>query len=129
MNVCAKNEGFSIISLVSDDPAPIIGLTPKDKKSSGKKMYATLAMDENIGERTLIKISGDLKNRMYGMIWNEVGKKDGPMVSMTWDVSVDGGVPERGCARYVMEIPAGVDAACMVAIATAICEVTQKVEC
>lgn len=126
MHVWVKVEGFSIISLASDDLEPIIGLEAKNKKSSNKKMYANLAMDDNIGERTLLKISGDLKSRMYGIVWNEVGKKDGPMVSMTWDVCVDGGAQDRGCARYVMEIPAGVDAACIVAIATAICEVTTE---
>lgn len=117
-----KVEGFSIVSHLGCEPIVALELHSK-KKSRLRKMYGSIARGGGSRTRSNLKIKGDLENRMYGITWNEVGKKKGPMVAMTWDVCPEGTKKIRGCAKYVMEIPAGVDAASMVAVATAICEV------
>lgn len=121
-------EGFSIWSLLTDGGEPELAIDLQDltkgkKSSKVQKMRAGLAMAECISARSFLHIEGDLKNRMYGISWTEPSKKDGPMIAMTWDVCSGGRSRERSCTKYVMEIPAGVDAAAMVAIAISVCEV------
>ncbi|GMH43488.1 hypothetical protein BSKO_11410 [Bryopsis sp. KO-2023] len=119
-------EGFSIWSLLTAGGEPELAIDLQDltkgKKQKVQKMRAGLAMAENISARSFLHIEGDLQNRMYGISWTEPSKKEGPMIAMTWDVCSDGRSRERSCTKYVMEIPAGIDAAAMVAIAISVCE-------
>lgn len=119
-------EGFSIWSLLTQSGEPELAIDLQDlnrgKKQKVQKMKAGLAMAENIGARSFLNIEGDLKNRMYGISWSEPARKDGPMIAMTWDVCSNSSSQKRSCTNFVLEIPAGVDAVAMVAIAVSICE-------
>lgn len=123
---------FKIWSHVDHKPRPVAEIrerrsfktnTSKDRK---EEIRVILQGDE-LEARPFLQVNGQLHRRLFGISWTDDHGSNDNLVAMSWGaISKSQTSPNNEKEWYVMEIPAGVDAAFMVALAIVVDEVSCK---
>ncbi|GMH43489.1 hypothetical protein BSKO_11411 [Bryopsis sp. KO-2023] len=119
--VAKRNPPVQEVHILSlEGPEPCVVVEARKAKTSLSKKEDLKATIKDIDQtRCFLQFTGDLKNRIYGASWSDTPRGSGHMVAMAWSVS--SGLPEcRSQEQYVLELPAGVDQALIVALAVAL---------
>lgn len=119
--ICSRNPPGAAVHILSlEGPEPCLLVEARRVKSTLSKKEELRATIKGTGQtRCFMQITGDLKNRIYGASWSDTPRGTGRMVAMAWSVA-SGFQEGRSKEQYVLELPAGVDQALIIALAVAL---------